>query len=900
MVDINSASKASSAAWRVHADALAVWAQRLLVNRTDVWGGYNPLELRGQEYTRRDGTTGKYGNSTTRPAPSMRGTIELTSEVIARHFRGERHEHIIGLHSTSPNNMSRWGAIDIDKHGNTGNAEANRLCALTWYVKLVDLGLAPLLTDSNGAGGFHLTVVFREPVVTPQVFAFLNWLRADYAVHGLTSPPETFPRQSNLAPGRFGNWMRLPGRHHSRQHWSRVWDGRRWLEGADAVAYLLALRGDAPALIPADLQATGMPSHTTPVRINTATVPLQGDEALARRIQAYMSRLPNLAEGEGRNNVGYGVAAWLVRDLALADDVALTWLGQWDARNNPPLGEDRLREIMSNARDYGRRPLGCGLQAPMVNGNCCEDVRKTGASECSIVLPQIICNARQLQDVTQDTLVAIQAANRPPRLFQRGDTLCRLRVDVTTDAPYFEILDDNALCGHLARVAAWIKVITKKGQTMNVDTFPPMRVVRDVGSLPNWELPALQGIVESPVFDRDGHLVATPGYHPGAMLWYRPSKGLNLAEVPSRPTTADIMLARSLLLTEFLGDFPFKDDASKAHTLAALLLPFVRQMIDGPTPLHLLDAPVEGTGKTLLATCITLVATGRVVECTSECTCDEEWRKRLTALLVEGPTYVLLDNLKRILDSGALASVLTSRTWKDRILGKSKTASLPNMCVWLASGNNTSLSRELIRRTIWVRLDAQVDAPWERNGFRHPNLFSWAKSNRSRLVWAALTLCQAWIAGGRPAGQQTLGMFERWAETLGGILDVANVPGFLSNANKFRLSAVDETSEWREFATAWWAKYQDRPVGVQELFDVAVREKLLDRVLGDKGERSQRTRLGQALRKHADRVLGKYRISCTDPDHKERQQYRLEEMPTPVQRPRSMTLDQNEDADVPF
>jgi hypothetical protein len=143
-------------------------------------------------------------------------------------------------------------------------------------------------------------------------------------------------------------------------------------------------------------------------------------------------------------------------------------------------------------------------------------------------------------------------------------------------------------------------------------------------------------------------------------------------------------------------------------------------------------------------------------------------------------------------------------------------------------------------------------------------------------------------------------MFERWAETLGGILDMANVPGFLSNANKFRLSAADETSEWREFATAWWAEYQDRPVGVQELFAVAVRGKLLDRVLGDKGERSQRTRLGQALRKHADRVVGKYRITCTDPDHKERQQYRLEEMPTPVQRPRIMTLDQNEDADVPF
>jgi hypothetical protein len=130
-----------------------------------------------------------------------------------------------------------------------------------------------------------------------------------------------------------------------------------------------------------------------------------------------------------------------------------------------------------------------------------------------------------------------------------------------------------------------------------------------------------------------------------------------------------------------LGDFPFEDDASKAHALAALLLPLVRHLIDGPTPMHLLDAPVEGTGKTLLASCVSEVSTGRPVEAIAEAPDDEEWRKRLTVVLVEGPTIVLLDNLNRILDSGALASVLTSRVWKDRVLGVSKTVRIPNLAV---------------------------------------------------------------------------------------------------------------------------------------------------------------------------------------------------------------------------
>ena len=38
------------------------------------------------------------------------------------------------------------------------------------------------------------------------------------------------------------------------------------------------------------------------------------------------------------------------------------------------------------------------------------------------------------------------------------------------------------------------------------------------------------------------------------------------------------------------------------------------------------------------------------------------------------------------------------------------------------------------------------------------------KANRGQLVWAALTLCQAWVAAGKPPGKETLGMFEAWAE----------------------------------------------------------------------------------------------------------------------------------------
>jgi putative DNA primase/helicase len=420
--------------------------------------------------------------------------------------------------------------------------------------------------------------------------------------------------------------------------------------------------------------------------------------------------------------------------------------------------------------------------------------------------------------------------------------------------------------------------------TVCEDDAPPMEVVRDLAALPAREgVPVLEAVVECPVQAADGTRVAAPGYHPAARLRHHPAPGLDVPAVPEAPTPEEVAAARTLLLEDLLGDFPFADHASRAHALAALLLPFLRRLIDGPTPLHLFDAPVEGTGKTLLANVIGVVSTGRPPEAMAEGNCDEEWRKRLTAVLAEGPTFVLLDNLNRTLDSGALAAALTSRVWKDRILGSTKTATLPNTAVWLASGNNTRLSRELIRRTVWCRLDARVGAPWERSNFRHPHLLAWAQANRGALVAAALTLCRAWLAAGRLPGRQTLGLFESWAAVVGGVLEVAGVPGLLGAARDFRDTRADEASEWRAFVASWWQEHQEDAAGVDQLFALATRERLLDRVPGDKGERSQRSRLGLALGKAADRVIAGLRVEWAGEDHKGRPQFRLRQAPAAPQ-----------------
>jgi hypothetical protein len=313
-----------------------------MVNRADVWGRY------GAESTY------------TAPRVALRGQVFLTEADVARHFRATGRDDILGLHTTSQDNLSRWLAVDIDQHGPGGNdPTANLSAALAWHAELVRLGLWPLLTTSNGAGGYHLRVIFREPVPTHRAFAFARWLVRDHARHGLPAMPETFPKQPQIRPGGCGNWLRLPGRHHKRPHWSEAWDGARWLAALDTIALLLGHSGDDPALIPAGLMTVKVRKAASPFILSACP-----GGRLGRRIAAYVARLPNRGEGQGRDDIGFRLACWLVRDLALTDEQAHPWLQLWDSRNTPPKGEAEISKWLANARQYGRHEFGCGLSRP--------------------------------------------------------------------------------------------------------------------------------------------------------------------------------------------------------------------------------------------------------------------------------------------------------------------------------------------------------------------------------------------------------------------------------------------------------------------------------------------------------------------------------------------------------
>jgi hypothetical protein len=465
--------------------------------------------------------------------------------------------------------------------------------------------------------------------------------------------------------------------------------------------------------------------------------------------------------------------------------------------------------------------------------------------------PKIDASIKDLAVITPLAWAALQQANDPPSIFRHGGLAARIESGDNGE-PTIKALDLYRMRHHLARAATWVEIRHNGNEVVERSVAPPKDVVNDVLATPDLPLPILMRIVEAPTFAPDGTLQTTPGYHPCGKVFYSPRAGFDVPDVPGRPTGHDIEHARDIITDELLHDFPFVGDAERAHAVALLLLPFARDLIDGPTPLHLIEKPTPGTGATLMVDALAYPSIGRPIPTLTEGRDEDEWRKRLTAKLSSGSPFIFIDNLRRRLDSAAIASAITSPAWEDRILGASSVVKIPVRCVWIASGNNPALSSEMARRTVRIRLDAKQDRPWLRSGFRHVDLRAWAGENRGLLVSSALTIIRAWLVAGRPSGHQTLGMFESWAKTLGGILAVAGVPGFLSNLAEFYDDSDAEGQTWREFLAAWWEKYQEAEVKVSELWPIAADVGL---PMGDKGDQSQRIVLGKMLAEKRDRVF---------------------------------------------
>jgi hypothetical protein len=269
----------------------------------------------------------------------------------------------------------------------------------------------------------------------------------------------------------------------------------------------------------------------------------------------------------------------------------------------------------------------------------------------------------------------------------------------------------------------------------------------------------------------------------------------------------------------------------------------------------------------MLVDIVSMIASGRRAAVIAQGKTEEEMEKRLGAALIAGDQLISIDNCEASLGGELLCQALTQSTLKVRILGKSINAEVPTNAAMFATGNNLTLTGDIIRRAVRCSLDPGVERPELREFSCDP--IAEVEANRGKYVLAAITILRAFSIAGRPQQTTPLGSFAEWSGWVRGSLIWLGIEDPCATMEEVR--SADPQQEARlSVAQQWHSVLGDRRVSVKQVIDAAVeievgfnprpeflrpdfREALLA-IAGDHGAINGR-RLGKWLAGNQNRVV---------------------------------------------
>jgi hypothetical protein len=208
-----------------------------------------------------------------------------------------------------------------------------------------------------------------------------------------------------------------------------------------------------------------------------------------------------------------------------------------------------------------------------------------------------------------------------------------------------------------------------------------------------------------------------------------------------------------------------------------------------------------------------------------------------------------------LLQGHALQRAITARVWTDRLLGGNKNITVPVQCIWSATGNNTTLAGDMVRRVVLIRLESQHERPEDRTDTKRSEseLRLWAIQNRTEFVSACVSLIQHGIAHDN-AGGVAFGGFDEYASVLGRILDGVGIDGFLGN----RVSAYEREDSrqtgWKHVIREWYERWGDAPKMAKDILVLVDQLEDYGVYIDGESERHRHTRVGKELKKRIGTV----------------------------------------------
>lgn len=434
------------------------------------------------------------------------------------------------------------------------------------------------------------------------------------------------------------------------------------------------------------------------------------------------------------------------------------------------------------------------------------------------------------------------------------------------DALIIAEVDSIHLTELMGRVAIWQKNGTSEKGLKTIDG--PERIAKMLLARGEWNFPVLFGVIQAPTLRPDGSILELPGYDEDTGLFFEPGISEKFPNVPEFPTVDEAKKALNILCN-LIKDFPFEDDASRSVALSAILTALVRGSIS-TAPLHGFTAPKMGSGKSLLADVVGLIAIGKSNSVISQAENEAEEKKRLLAILLEGDSIICYDNIERPFESASLCSVLTEGFYKDRILGQTKSLGVRVTSTFLATGNNLTFHGDISTRTLLCKIDPRKEHPEQREF--NINLREYIPENRGEIVQAGLTVLRAYHVAGRPKQDiKQFGRFEEWSNWIRSALvwlgreDPCKSREEIEHTDPIRLTLSNLLTAW--FEVFGDIGYRAKDV-VKRVFEgesdahATLKEALIEFAADARGEISQRV-LGNKLSSCKGRIENGLRLEIS-------------------------------------
>lgn len=453
-------------------------------------------------------------------------------------------------------------------------------------------------------------------------------------------------------------------------------------------------------------------------------------------------------------------------------------------------------------------------------------------------------------------------------MFKRGNELVRI-IHVRGKAQIDSLTIPGVQACVAEGAALWHHKTIEGEECLVRAQYLPRRLAQHAIEAGNKDLDALERVRRVPVYGEGLELLQATGYHRSAKTY------LQCDPLPEQPTGRHLDGAKKRI-DAWLCDFPFKDEASKANAVAMALTPMIAPLV-GRSPLFGITAPVHGSGKTILAHTMGIIAHNAAPLMMTFAEDEAEVEKRVLSTLAQSPAMIVLDNVNGLVDSASLATVMTSEVYTGRVLGSSKMVTLANDAVWAMTGNNPNWSGEMTRRVCPIRLEPDSERPADRE-FAHTDLVAWVKHNRGVLIWSLLELVEAWKLAGRPQVECEWGSYQAWAKMCASILAHAGYYGFATNRDSI---ASEGEEELRHFVRCWLDRPDLRNADCQplELERLAgEHDVLMAKRGGSKSEQWRARKLSTFLKSVQGRVVCDRRITSEIDTRTKRTVFKLEQV----------------------